>query len=112
MRINFAKSSHMRRIVGDYVWDANQSEVEVEDARLCAELLTSPGEAFCVAESEPLKKAAKDEEILELALNGIASLAQLAELDLDGKTALSAGMRKSDKYIESLINRAKQILEV
>ncbi|MEW6650577.1 MAG: hypothetical protein AB1453_10360 [Chloroflexota bacterium] len=83
MRIKYTGGA--TRIIGYLCWDAGNDHVENVPGSLAGEVLSQPGETFAIAADEPLRKLNKisEEELIELALNGIGSLAELALLDPD-----------------------------
>lgn len=83
MRITYL--SNATRVIDDLRWErANDHTVDVP-GRQAGDVLSQPGEAFVIAADEPLRKLNRisEDELIELALNGIGSLEELAELQPD-----------------------------
>ena len=106
MRIKFKGGRHVRRRVGPYVWSyENGQVVEVDDARLCAELLTTRD--FAVADDEPLLTIMERQDAGALALFGIGMMDELAALNRKGAAALAKSAGKSVKEVERWIKLAQ-----
>lgn len=112
MRLAFTGSRNTRRLVRGHVWSAENGHVtEVPDPVLCAELITTP--EFRLADDEPLFQLGLDrDQVASLCLFGIGSLADLANLNNKGITALAGFAVRSEKTIRAWVNRAKQLMEV
>lgn len=107
VRIAWHGSRLTRRVIGAYEWSTATDFVqEVADARLAADLLTTP-EPFAVAEDEPLLaiRGIGAHTVGVLALGGIGSVADLAALDTEGIEALAEhtalGSNQLSKWVEA-----------
>lgn len=112
MKIKFKGTPNTIRKVQGITWDRSNGHVaDVADPVLCANLLTAPGDEFAVAGDEALAMLKLEwPEIVELAMFGIVSIEELAELNKAGITALAAFGGRSEKEIRSWVTRAKQTI--
>jgi hypothetical protein len=94
MRIRFIGARVTRRLVGQYEWSAATGFLQDVDAVTAAELLTAPGDAFAVDESEPLLALSglDAHRAGELALAGIGSIAGLTTLGSQGIKGLAGAL--------------------
>lgn len=103
----------MRRLVTQYEWsEATGFVQEVVEASLAAELLTEPSNQFVVDRAEPLLtlKGVGEQRAAELALAGIATLGDLAELDNAGMQRLATLINGSQPQVRAWIRQAQGIL--
>jgi hypothetical protein len=83
MRVRYTGYGLVRRVVGDYTWhgDAGAWVQDVAESALLAELLTSPGAEFVIADDDPLVLIGlTTDQCAALALAGVASAADLADM--------------------------------
>lgn len=83
MRITYL--SNATRVIGTLRWERSNGHTVDVPGILAGDVLSQPGETFVIAADEPLWKLNRisEEELVELALNGIGSLADLAALQPD-----------------------------
>jgi len=113
MLIRYTGPQIIRRIIGQYEWSrATEFVQEVAEASLVAELLTEPDGRFAVATMDPLVNldGIGEQRAAELALAGIATLADLAALDDTGMARLDKSLWASRKQIRAWVFRARELL--
>jgi hypothetical protein len=99
------------RVVGDYVWARPGDAVEITDAETIVTLLLQPGETFYVAADEPLLGIVGNEHVVEhLALEGIGSLDELAELSARKAGTLAKAMGLGRDVVIEWVAEAGRIL--
>ena len=74
MLIRFVGPGHHVRVVGEFEWGRKAGWVQDVPAELAANLLTTPGEQFEVADEEPMLEYMSKDDAGLLAINGIGSL--------------------------------------
>jgi len=94
MLIRYIGARVTRRLVGQYEWSVTTGFVQDVDAATAVELLTEPGGAFVVDQSEPLLALSGVDagRVGELALAGVGGLADLAALSSSGTKALAKAL--------------------
>lgn len=115
MLIRYIGPQIVRRIIGRYEWSrATEFVQEIAEADLVAELLTEPTGRFSVATMDPLINldGIGEQRAAELALAGIATLADLAALDDMGIARLDKSLWASRKQIRAWAFRARELLGV
>jgi len=113
MLIRYIGPQIVRRIIGPYEWSRSTEFVQdVADPGLVAELLTEPAGRFSVATMDPLINldGIGEQRAAELALAGIATLADLAALDDAGMARLDKTLWASRKQIRAWVFRAREVL--
>lgn len=113
MLIRYTGPQIIRRIIGQYEWSrATEFVQDVTDASLAAELLTAPEGRFAVATMDPLINldGIGEQRAAELALAGIATLADLAALDDIGIGRLDKSLWASRKQIRAWVFQARELL--
>ena len=114
MKICFVGPKVVRRIIGEYEWSQETEFVrDVVEADLAAELLTDPSDHFAVANDDPVicLKGIGEQRAAELAVAGIATLADLAALDEDGIVRLDKAIWASRKQIRAWVVQAREIVK-
>jgi predicted flap endonuclease-1-like 5' DNA nuclease len=100
------------RIIHPYVWDQSNGFVaDVCEPELAANLLTYPYPEFVLMTDEPLLavKGIGEQTAAELALAGVATLAQLAELDETGIERVAASIHGSKKQVTVWVKQARKV---
>lgn len=113
MKIRWVGSQIILRMVGEYVWSRETGFVqEVTDAALVAELLTSPHDAFAIDQDDAVSALAGigPQRAANMAMAGIATLADLAALNEAGIKRLDAQIWASAKQIRVWVKQAREIL--
>jgi len=115
MKIRFVGPKVTRRVVGPYEWSQATGFVQdVDDADLVAELLTDPNEQFVAEKDDALLclDGIGEQRAAELALAGIATLADLAALDDKGIIRLDKAIWASRKQIRAWVQQAREVLAI
>lgn len=100
------------RIIHPYVWDpSNGFVVDVCEPELAANLLTYPFPEFQLMPDEPLLTVdgSGEQTVAELALAGVATMKQLAELDAAGIERVAASMHVTKKQVTAWVKQARKI---
>lgn len=110
MRIRYNGSG--RRRLGDLVWDRENGYVVDVSAEVAAALLTYPYPQFSLDESEPLLELGciLGFQVAELALAGVGSVEELAELDDAGAEEVAAELGVEPPLVGWWIDQARMLL--
>jgi len=114
MKLRWVGPQLVRRVVEQYEWCRKTGFVQdVAEAGLAAELLTEPSGAFVVDQDDAVLSlpGVGPQRAAELALAGIATLADLAALDETGIKRLDKAIWASSKQIRAWVKQAREILE-
>jgi predicted flap endonuclease-1-like 5' DNA nuclease len=97
---------------GLYIWqDSNDHVVDVVEADLVAELLTSPlPDHFSVAPGEPLTdiKGIGEQHVAELSLTGVATMGQMATLSEARIVEVASAIHASERQVRAWVKAARQ----
>lgn len=113
MRIRWVGPQLVRRVVERYEWSRKTGFVQdVVEAGLAAELLTEPSGAFVVDRDDAVLglPGVGPQRAAELALAGVATLADLAALDATGIRRLDKAIWASSKQIRAWVKQARELL--
>lgn len=104
-----------RRVVEGYEWSTSTGFVqEVVEAELAVELLTEPSGAFVIDQDDAVMQlhGIGPQRVAEMALAGIATLADLAALDETGIVRLDRAIWASGKQIRAWVKQARSSLSI
>ncbi|MBN2392172.1 MAG: hypothetical protein JXR84_15700 [Anaerolineae bacterium] len=113
MKLRWVGPQLVRRVVEQYEWSRKTGFVQdVAEAGLAAELLTEPSGAFVVDQDDAVLglPGVGPQRAAELALAGIATLADLAALDTTGIKRLDQVIWASAKQIRAWVKQARETL--
>lgn len=113
MKLRWVGPRVVKRVIGEYEWSRATGFVqEVEEAELVVELLTSPHDMFAVDQDDAVSALSGigPQRVANMAMAGIATLADLAALDEDRIKRLDAQIWASAKQIRAWVKQAREIL--
>lgn len=113
MLVHFTQTNR-HRIIGELEWSPeNRHVAEVSDAALLAELFTDPryDGKFVVAQAEPLVAIVGSVNATLLPVEmGLTSVAELAELDQDGRKALASRLLETTRTVNGWVEQARKLI--
>ncbi len=111
MRIQYVSSATVRIWDGLWFTPENGHTVEVTDANVVADLLTHPPSDFAVAEDEPLLTldGMDRTRAAQLAMAGIASLDELAEVSTEREQELATEMNVDAGIVQQWVDGSEKI---
>ena len=106
MLIRWNGPATVQRVVGEYTFSKNGRVCDVTKPDLIERLISDPD--FCIDANEPLLQVTGDGDVLGLmALEGVASVGDLIELDKTAVKKLARGLGITQTAVRKMIKAAK-----